>query len=46
MKVSIIVVDDDGNTFEGEAELSPRRRSSATPVKKKVTTEKAARQCA
>jgi len=42
VKVSIIVVDDDGNTFEGEADLSARRRSTAAPVKKKATTEKAA----
>ena len=42
MQVSIIVVDDNGNTFEGEAELSARRRSLTRPVKTKVTTKKAA----
>jgi hypothetical protein len=41
MRVSIIVTDDDGNTFQGDADLSARRQSKSAPMKKKSTSEKA-----
>jgi hypothetical protein len=39
MRVQIVVVTDDGNTFHGEAELSPRKTSKAAPGARKPKTE-------
>ena len=40
MRVYIIVNDDDGNTFEGEANLSARRQPKPAPMKKKSASGK------
>jgi len=41
LRVSIIVTDDDGNTFQGDAELLAHRQSKSAPVKKKSASKKA-----
>ena len=40
MRVYIIVNDDDGKTFEGEANLSARRQPKPAPMKKKSASGK------
>jgi DNA-binding NarL/FixJ family response regulator len=41
VRMSIIVTDDDGNTFEGEAELSASSASKSVLAKKKSAPRKA-----